>query len=155
MCTANAVRGLSYEIFLHENLSYESFLTRKFPDLQYIHFLVDGTPRWCWSHDLVTRTYVSCNRSIVQECVFEMFGWGFQAIFIFISRNIHNYCNFQLAIAWKIVMIRLLLAKLSLNNCPSLGWKLPPTPTGWKPWYSTFSLYVAALIILIRHSTYI
>ena len=37
-CTinANAVRDRSYENFLHENLSYESFFTRKFPDLQYI-----------------------------------------------------------------------------------------------------------------------
>ena len=32
---ANAVRGCSYENFLHKNLSYESFLTRKFPDLRY------------------------------------------------------------------------------------------------------------------------
>ena len=32
---ANEVRGRSYEIFLHENLSYKSFFTRKFPDLQY------------------------------------------------------------------------------------------------------------------------
>ena len=33
--SANAVGGRSYEIFLHENLSYESFFTRKFPDLRY------------------------------------------------------------------------------------------------------------------------
>ena len=32
---ANVVRGRSYEIFLHETLSYESFFTRKFPDLRY------------------------------------------------------------------------------------------------------------------------
>ena len=32
----NVVRGHSYENFQHENLSYESFLTRKFPDLRYI-----------------------------------------------------------------------------------------------------------------------
>ena len=31
---ANAVRGRSYEIFLHEYLSYESYFTRKFPDLE-------------------------------------------------------------------------------------------------------------------------
>ena len=31
---ANPVRGRSYEIFLHENLLYESFFTRKFPDLR-------------------------------------------------------------------------------------------------------------------------
>ena len=33
----NAVRGRSYmqKNFLHENLSYESFFTQKFPDLQY------------------------------------------------------------------------------------------------------------------------
>ena len=34
---ANAVRGRSYEISLHENLSYESFFTRKFPDLRYMY----------------------------------------------------------------------------------------------------------------------
>ena len=32
----NVVRGRSYEKFLHENLSCESFFTRKFPDLQYM-----------------------------------------------------------------------------------------------------------------------
>ena len=31
---AKVVRGRSYESFLHENLSYESFFTRIFPDLQ-------------------------------------------------------------------------------------------------------------------------
>ena len=30
---ANVVRGRSYELFLHKNLPYESFFTRKFPDL--------------------------------------------------------------------------------------------------------------------------
>ena len=29
----NVVRGHSYEIFQHKNLSYESFITQKFPDL--------------------------------------------------------------------------------------------------------------------------
>ena len=33
----NAVRGRSYEIFLHENLSYESFFTQKFPDQRYMY----------------------------------------------------------------------------------------------------------------------
>ena len=32
---ANAVRGRSYEKFLHENFSYESFFTQKFPDIRY------------------------------------------------------------------------------------------------------------------------
>ena len=37
MCAinANAVKGRSYENVLHDNLSYESFFTRKFPDLHY------------------------------------------------------------------------------------------------------------------------
>jgi hypothetical protein len=30
----NVLRGHSYENLLHENLSYESFLTRKFSDLR-------------------------------------------------------------------------------------------------------------------------
>ena len=34
---ANAVKGCSYKKFLHENLSYKSFFTRKFPDLRYLH----------------------------------------------------------------------------------------------------------------------
>ena len=33
---ANVVQGCSYEIFQHENLSYESFVTRKFSDVWYI-----------------------------------------------------------------------------------------------------------------------
>ena len=37
----NMVRGHSYKKFLRENLSYESFLTQKFPDLQY--FQIYGT----------------------------------------------------------------------------------------------------------------
>ena len=36
--SANAVRGRSYKIFLHENLLYESFFTQKFPDLRYLCF---------------------------------------------------------------------------------------------------------------------
>ena len=32
---ANVVRGRSYDNFSHENLSYESFFTRKSPDLWY------------------------------------------------------------------------------------------------------------------------
>ena len=32
---ANTVRDRSYKNFLHENLSYESFFARKFPDLRY------------------------------------------------------------------------------------------------------------------------
>ena len=37
MCTVNVnvARGHSYENVLHENLSYESFLTRKFSNLLY------------------------------------------------------------------------------------------------------------------------
>ena len=32
------MRGRSYEIFLHENLLYEYFFMRKFPDLRYVAF---------------------------------------------------------------------------------------------------------------------
>ena len=39
----NTVRGHSYENFLHENLLYESFFTRKFPDLQGYIRLVHNT----------------------------------------------------------------------------------------------------------------
>ena len=42
---ANAVRGRSYENFLHENLSHESFFTRKFPDLWYMQKLEDVHPK--------------------------------------------------------------------------------------------------------------
>ena len=34
---ANVVRGHTYENFLHENLSYESFFTQKFPDQWYVN----------------------------------------------------------------------------------------------------------------------
>ena len=43
VCTinANVVRGRSYEKnFLHKNLSYESFFTRKFPDLRYMLYVL-------------------------------------------------------------------------------------------------------------------
>ena len=35
----NAVRGHSYENFLHDNLSYESFFAQKFPDLRYYRMI--------------------------------------------------------------------------------------------------------------------
>ena len=47
----NAVRGRSYENFLHKNLSYESFFIRKFPDLQYMvnmHMMAKVGPGRCY-----------------------------------------------------------------------------------------------------------
>ena len=40
--SANAVRGRSYKKIFTRNLSYESFFTRKFPDLRYISLWSSG-----------------------------------------------------------------------------------------------------------------
>ena len=48
MCTANVnmVRSRSYKIFQHENLSYKSFTTRKFPDLWYLIYMSKSEVIW-------------------------------------------------------------------------------------------------------------